>query len=189
MRTRIATISLVLLFILTSGCAIVQRYGPYYGKVIDAETKEPLEGAAALVECNTQSYGPGGSNDNYVDAQETVTDKNSEFRIPVFTIWTFRPLQNFASYVVFTVFKPGYGDFPRHSRSKVNSQSPKSWLLSTNDYMAIELSKLKHGEMHSPPSVNFEIPYKKQKKFIEVLSQGYEQLGLDKYTEKSFEQR
>jgi hypothetical protein len=189
MRTRIAAISLALLFILTSGCAIVHQYGPYYGKVADAETKEPLEGAAVLVGCYTQSYGPGGSNDNYVDAQETVTDKNGEFRIPAFTIWTFRPLQNFASYVDFTIFKPGYGDFPRHARSKINSESPKSWLLSTNDYMAIELSKLKPGEMFSSPSVNFDIPYKKQIKFIEILNLWKEQIGSDKYTEKSFERR
>lgn len=189
MNTRVAAITLIILFLLTSGCAIVHRYGPYNGKVINAETKKPLEGAAVLVECNTQSYGLAGSSDNYVDAQETVTDKNGEFSIPAFTIWSFRPLQNFASYVGFIVFKPWYGDFPRHPRSKINSQRPRSSLLSTNDYMVIELSKLKDGEMHSPPSVNYDIPFKKQKKFIEVLNLGREQLGLDKYTEKSFGRR
>lgn len=180
MKVRVATITLTLLLMLASGCAIVHRYGPYYGKVADAETKEPLEGAAVLVECNTQSYGPGGSNDNYVDAQETVTDKNGEFRIPAFTIWTFRPLQNFASYVGFTIFKPGYGCFPRHK--DVKPMLFPNGSLPAKEYIVIELPKLetKQARLQNYGCYPSELlPEAKYKALFELIQQERMTLGLE----------
>ena len=73
------------LSIMSSGCAVVHHYEGYQGKVIDVDTKEPLEGVAVLVVFYTQQYGPAGSVSHYADAQETLTGKNGEFRIPSFT--------------------------------------------------------------------------------------------------------
>jgi hypothetical protein len=181
MRIKTAAISLALLLILTSGCAIVHRYGPYYGKVVDAETKEPLEGAAVLVKCNTQGYGPGGSVSRYVDAQETVTDKNGEFRIPAFTVWTFRPLQNFESYVRFTMFKPGYSCFP--DCKGVKPDFKPSGNLPKNEFVTIELPKLKTIEERRKNlfdlGIDYDIPYKKQKKTFDLRNVEATQLGKE----------
>lgn len=120
----------------SSGCAIYHHYGPYYGKVIDAETKQPLEGAAVLAVYYTLSYGPAGSNSHYLDAQETVTDKNGEFKIPSLNSFTFRPLQSFEPYTWFTIFKPGYGCYPNHKKAKPMFLPNGS--LPANQYVVIE---------------------------------------------------
>ncbi|MBI5025827.1 MAG: hypothetical protein HZC12_03675 [Nitrospirae bacterium] len=54
----ITIVILLLPFII--GCTVTNKYDSYYGKVIDAETKEPIEGAAVLAvyytECTGDSY-------------------------------------------------------------------------------------------------------------------------------------
>lgn len=76
----ILAISLVML--LTSGCAFATRIdGPYKGKVIDADTREPIEGVVVLGTWSRETPTAGGAVHTYYDAQETVTDKNGEFEI------------------------------------------------------------------------------------------------------------
>ncbi len=63
-------------------CAHAVRYdGPYSGKVIDADTKEPIEGVVVLGVWYTAQFSPAGATHNFYDAKETVTDKNGEFSI------------------------------------------------------------------------------------------------------------
>jgi flagellar basal body-associated protein FliL len=52
---------------------------PYKGKVIDTETKEPIEGAVVLVVYYSESPTIAGSSVQPADAQEAVTDSNGEF--------------------------------------------------------------------------------------------------------------
>ncbi|MBI4688571.1 MAG: hypothetical protein HY756_12500 [Nitrospirae bacterium] len=64
------------------GCAYPFRYdGSYKGKVIDADTKQPIEGVVVLGVWNTVTITPGGGTHDFYDAKETVTDKNGEFEI------------------------------------------------------------------------------------------------------------
>jgi len=77
-------------------------------KVIDAETKKPIDGAAVLVVFYTKSYGPAGAITHYADAIENDTDKNGEFKFPSHRVTIFRPLQGWDKYGYFTIFKPGY---------------------------------------------------------------------------------
>ena len=65
------------------GCASAIRYdGPYEGRVIDAETGEPIEDVIVLGKWDREYITPGGAVHEYYDARETVTDKNGEFSIP-----------------------------------------------------------------------------------------------------------
>ncbi len=70
----------ILLLISVTGCipAYTIRYDETFsGKVVDAETGEPVEGAVVLgVWYVSMIYGS-----KYYDARETVTDKNGEFSI------------------------------------------------------------------------------------------------------------
>ena len=52
-KLKVLLLSFVIVSSLT-GCALYHHYGPYYGKVVDAETKEPLGGAAVLAVYYTQ---------------------------------------------------------------------------------------------------------------------------------------
>jgi len=75
-------ISIVSVF-MTSGCsAFVTRIdGPYRGKVIDADTREPIEGVVVLGVWYTETPSAAGALHNFYDAMETVTDKNGDFEI------------------------------------------------------------------------------------------------------------
>lgn len=178
---------LLLALAMSTGCAIYHHYGPYYGMVIDTVTKEPLEGAAVLAVYYTQLYTPAGTVGKYLDAQETVTDKNGEFRIPSNNTFAFRPLNLFDSDVQFTIFKPGYGYYPRHPQ--VKPKYVPNWSLPSDKSVVVELPKLKIGERFSPPPVNQRIPYDKQKIFIEVLNTWQKQIGGNLYTKEDFKRR
>lgn len=69
--------------LITSGCAYGVRYdGPYSGRIIDADSGEPIEGVVVLGEWSKEITTPGGAVHEFYDARETVTDKNGEFSIP-----------------------------------------------------------------------------------------------------------
>jgi hypothetical protein len=77
----------VLLFILIvlslqTGCLYAVRYdGPYHGKVVDEQTREPIEGVVVLGSWWVYHFDVGGGHYSYHDAREAITDKNGEFSI------------------------------------------------------------------------------------------------------------
>jgi len=163
-----------------ASCAIVHRYGEFYGKVIDIETKEPLEGAAVLAVYYTEQPGPGGEVTHYADAQETLTDKNGEFKIPSNTVTTFRPLQYFEPYAWFTIFKPGYGCYPWHKG--VKPMFVPNGTLPEKQYVIVELPKLKTREERIEnygcyPSE--QVPEIKYKYLFQLIQQERVAVGLE----------
>ncbi len=81
-RTGIILSFLLMIIISTFGYVYAVRYdGPYRGKVIDAETQEPLEGVVVLGVWYREYPTPAGAVHKFYDAKETVTDKNGEFSI------------------------------------------------------------------------------------------------------------
>jgi hypothetical protein len=142
LRKRTGLLIAVIVLILNSGCAIVHHYGPYMGKVVDKESGEPVEGAAVLAVYMTMRTTISGSKGEYLDAQETLTDKNGEFEIPPLTRFTFRPLHWFWSRADFTIFKPGYGCYPWHKDSGPVFVKPKG-NLPENEYVIVKLPRLK----------------------------------------------
>jgi hypothetical protein len=61
---------------------IIYREGAFKGKVIDAETKEPIEEAVVVAIYNIREYSFVESNTMAKDAKEVLTNKNGEFYIP-----------------------------------------------------------------------------------------------------------
>ena len=83
MQSRLITIAILLIFYLQSGCLYAVRYdGAYHGKVVDEETREPIEGAAVLGKWGVYHFCLAGGWTTFYDAREAVTDKNGEFTIP-----------------------------------------------------------------------------------------------------------
>ena len=81
MKTKAAIVILTLL--LASGCVYVARYdGTYRGKVVDADSREPIEGVVVLGTWYTETPTLAGAVSSYYDARETTTDKNGDFSIP-----------------------------------------------------------------------------------------------------------
>lgn len=78
----------------------------FKGKIVDIETNEPIEGAVVVAVYRTHSLAVGDSVDYDIGAQEALTDKNGEFRIPSYTTMI-QPL-SWSIPTMFTIFKPGY---------------------------------------------------------------------------------
>lgn len=79
----------------------------FRGRIIDAETKESIEGAVVVVSYNKWNFGgPGGGNTLPFDAKEMLTDKNGEFYFPSYTT-LIGPLSK-VRHAEFIIFKPGY---------------------------------------------------------------------------------
>jgi hypothetical protein len=180
MKSLLIAVLLIIIFPLSGGCAITNTYGPYYGKVIDGETKEPIEGAAILAVFYTQEYGPAGAITRYADAIETVTDKNGEFKLPAHRVSVFRPLQGWDKYPQFRIFKPTYGCYPMHK--DVKPMFEPNGTLPADEHATIELPKIKTREERidsthcSPPTY---IPYTKARNFIDLINRENKALGLE----------
>lgn len=118
-------LSLIIVLFTATGCAGFVR-GPFSGKVIDAETKEPIEGAVVLVVWNKDIYGsPGGPSAYFNNVKETLTDKNGEFFIEKYYGFTINPLariRNASSSLI--IYKPGYIVFPSHMYFSKFPKSP-----------------------------------------------------------------
>lgn len=71
---------LLLVLLLGNGCTIVWFEGPYKGRVIDAETKQPIVGAVAVGEWISKDFITGASQD--YDTREVLTDSDGDFTIP-----------------------------------------------------------------------------------------------------------
>jgi hypothetical protein len=161
------------------GCAITHKYGPYYGKVVDGETKIPIEGAAVLIVYKTQQIGLAGPVAQFADAHETVTDKNGEFKIPAIRINKFRMISGWELHPEVRIFKPGYGCYPMHkyARPKVDYGS-----LPENQYVTIELPKLgsKEERLENYRCYPSElVPESKYKNLFHLIQQERMVLGLE----------
>jgi hypothetical protein len=178
MKSWIAILILIFLFPISANCAITKEFGPYYGKLIDAETQKPIEGAAVLVVFYTEEYGPAGAISHYADAVETVTNKNGEFKIPEQRITLFRPLQGWMKHGYLTIFKPGYGCYPNHK--DVKPMFVPNGSLPEDKQVIIELPRLKtiqeklESTMCSPSS---DIPTEKCNELINLINQERSSLG------------
>lgn len=77
----LATSGIIFLAIVTASCYPVRYDGPYKGRIVKAETGEPLEGVVVLGVWYKETVSPGGGVSSYYDAEETITDKDGEFEI------------------------------------------------------------------------------------------------------------
>ena len=114
MRPTLVTLVLVGLVVGAFPAVHAFAAGPYRGRVIDAETKEPLAGAVVLVYWIRNAPGIGhGPAQSFLGAEEALTDERGEFIVAEnppsnWIPFTWRSLPNFI------IFQPGYGYFPRH---------------------------------------------------------------------------
>jgi hypothetical protein len=82
----------------------------YKGKIIDAETKEPIEGVVVSFYYMTNTYDIGGGGTRVIHTKEALTDKNGEFVIPPYTT----PISPFTTSdaAECIIYKPGYASYP-----------------------------------------------------------------------------
>jgi len=139
------------LLIIAFGCGPIYPLtagGPYKGRVIDAETKAPIAGAAVLAVWYQHSPGIGSSVDGYLDAEEVLTDKNGDFTVGQYPPASLLP-GTWVTGPNITIFYPNYGYWPRYQVKRYEA-----------GYKAL-LNEMERG------TVAFELPPLKEKKEIE----------------------
>lgn len=118
MNRKVTLLGLIVYFALlvsTSHASWLIYHKPEFkGKIIDAETKEPIEGVVVAVYYtkDTMTLGDGGKS-SVIHTKEAVTDHNGEFVIPSYTTL----IQPFSSeyHAGFIIYKPGYAGYPYKS--------------------------------------------------------------------------
>lgn len=118
---------IIIVFVLVISLTQTSQANAFYskpefrGRVIDAETKQPIEEAVVVVLYNKWEFGgPGGGNTITMDAKETLTDKNGEFYFPSYSTMI-GPLSR-ERVAEFIYFKPGYKSVTHVEGLKIPSE-------------------------------------------------------------------
>jgi len=178
MRTLAMIIALMCISLLAVGCSNAKTYGPYHGKVVDAETKEAIEGAAVLVVFYTNEPGPAGSITRYSDALETLSDKNGAFRIPEHKVTPEKWSYFLDPHGYFTIFKPGYGCYPMYK--DVKPMFVPNGMLPPKESVTIELPRLKTTQERLSNTIlpiGVDIPKEKYRILNDLIDQELGMLG------------
>lgn len=178
----------------------------FKGKVIDAETKEPIEGAVVVAVYNKELPGllGGGAISSVINVRETLTDKNGEFYISSYTTMI-QPL-SLESWVNFIIFKPGHGSYPNYhvsppkvgidpeeffSRGKTGEEGEMEWKGIGKKFKVtfgiVELPKLNTREerVKALSSVDIpgpDIPSRYMKNLMRLYNEERRSLGFDPMT-------
>ena len=105
MKRNFSLLFILIVLLLQTGCLYAVRYdGIYRGKIVDADSREPIEGAVVLGIWHTVELTPGGGVSYYYDARETLTDKSGEFSIPGQGLRIMSSLEPMSA----VIFKAGY---------------------------------------------------------------------------------
>jgi hypothetical protein len=197
---------MLLLLLMTSGYATAD--GPWKGKILDVETKEPLEGVVVLAVWQRVYRTPFGSNAYLYEAKETVTNKIGEFEIPSYAPINLLPVISYMRGPLFTIFKPGYGNVNGVNIGGYFTGKPpeeqyaifdgRKYKLEEQDFKlegkryryasgVIELPKLKTRKerlKHLPSSSDpFLDHYDKKKEYMRLLGVESRDLGLQPESE------
>lgn len=200
-RTFMLMVALIMLSNDSSFASTASFYysdGPWMGKIIDAETKEPIEGAVVVAVWDKVYATPAGDNSYFFDAIETLTDREGKFFIKEFKAINILPILRRLDGPRFTVFKPRYTPFGHSSagyhyfrkyfpNSPLRVDSPTLTEMFKKG-IVIELFRLKTKEERIDVLPLSDYPFsgydEKKKNYIRLLNLERRELGLDPYPEK-----
>jgi hypothetical protein len=148
---------------------------PYRGKIIDKETKRPIEGAAVVAVWWMESPAPHPII-TYYDAYEIVTDVEGNFTTPWVWGGSINPLPKLRP-PNFTIFKPGYEAYrARRFTSQINPAS--RWWRSVVElhHLTTRKERLRNLSFHPGSGV----PDEKIPNLIRLRNIERKHLGLDR---------
>ncbi len=155
-------------------------HGPYRGRVIDAETKQPLVGAAVVAIWSREKVELFHLRTVRYAVRETLTDANGEFFLSGEDVERNAPSKTLRP--TFVIFYPGYGSFPRHGSFP---QPPRRWGEAfEGEVTTVELPRLKTREerlsnlRRTDPFGLSENPFQEIPNFIDLVNREAVSLGL-----------
>jgi len=107
MMRRVLLGTLLLLFLLPGSAPAEEKWGPFRGRVVDAETGQGIAEAVILAIWLETWSSPIETHTRFYDAKETLTRPDGTFELPRLAppFFRFRIMEP-----MFKVFAPGYGD-------------------------------------------------------------------------------
>jgi hypothetical protein len=149
--------------------------GPYEGRVVDAVTSTPIEGAVVLGVWYKVDITPAGRYSRYYDSKEVLTDRNGEFKIQGKGFLLLSDVDS----MDLTLFKAGYEQFPRHSPwwglQKYGPFDKVSWKDGKGTF---RLKPLTLEERKNRGAVTFPISdYSKQKLLVRESNKEMREIG------------
>lgn len=102
------TAAFIVIVVITMITTTALAAGPWRGKIIDIETKEPLEGVVVLAVWQRAYRTPAGDNTYFYKAKEVLSDKEGKFEISSYRPINMLPLISYIKGPYFTFFKPGH---------------------------------------------------------------------------------
>jgi hypothetical protein len=151
----------------------LEKWGPFRGQIVDAETGQPIAGAVVLVVWWEAVPTPVQTNRKFYDAREAVTDGEGRFEVP-------RRPPPFFSFQIFppqiSYFAAGYMSaaevvMPPDGQPFVASTVVKMRRLATNDERV-------RNQRRYPPT----IPAAKMPRLLQALNRERAALGLEPIT-------
>jgi len=166
---------------------VVYHEQSFKGRVIDAETKEPIEGAVVVAQYHSNVLGPASSHSTLIDVQEALTDGKGEFFIPSKTKIIY-PL-SVGDDTSFLVWKPGYkkediwgGYFfakepgtienrPTHTEKGLELKPVRLGIVELRKVKTMDERKMALADPQGEKS-----EWRKQKQFIKMIRKEWEHL-------------
>lgn len=134
---------LVILTLLCTGCVSFARIdGPYEGRVIDADTKEPVEGAVVHGSWYKVWGTVGGASSEWYDSAETLTDKDGAFRIRGKGLLLLSNIDE----MDLTIFKAGYKQWTPNPWSGLKGKWPNDEVTWEGNKPTFRLKRLSMKE-------------------------------------------
>ena len=200
-RVILTILVLVVLTLQCSHAGLLYSKPAFKGRVIDAETKQPIEGAVVVIlyyKRSTFSPNVGGPNSFVTKARETLTDKKGEFHIP-----SYRELMLLNEDVAarFMFFKPGYeagygptnikptleekyfsaGEIGKIAEIETGSFDDSSYVKWKGPLGIMELKKAitREEKLRTMPSPPTDYTSKELPILIKVINAEYNNLGIE----------
>ncbi len=169
----------------------------FTGKVIDADTKEPIEGAVVVASWLEETATVAGPSTRLKDIKETLTDRNGEWAIrgpkgkiggSITALFTFFASTYYTKPPEFIVFKPGYCPYPEGFGIAACKEKLRPYGIGNREIT--QLPKLTNREdrlkvvmdpRHADGNISEEEVITKQLHFIRLINEERKQLGLSLY--------
>lgn len=172
----------------------------FKGQVIDADTKEPIEGAVVVAVWKTETTTPTATHSNLKDVKECLTDTNGEWSISGPKGRDDWPIPYMSLIIPYTkepefiVFRPGYCSWPNGfsinaCRDRIKIKGGKDERIGEGG--TLELPKLTNredrlraqriGSSFLTEALADKHNARKIKNFLRLLNEEKKRLGLDEY--------
>ncbi len=183
----------IFVLLIISTLLSTSAYGATFrGKVIDAETKEPIEGAVVVASWLEETATPTGPSSRLKDVKETLTDKNGEWSLKglkgreggsLTALYTALTGTYYTRPPEFIIFKPGYCSWPAGFNIDACKDKIKpvgNDKVANGETIAIAKLRSRTDRLAAMPEVLGDniLFFKKQKVFMQLVNEERRNLGL-----------